>query len=692
MAALESLDIQLFRFCNQTLSNGLFDVLMPLLSWDLAFPVLILLVADLLIWKGGARGRLCMVFLVVAIALADTCALIRCGASGSMPLAHATNWCAAATVCLWFYRRSLQFMLPLAVAVSFSRIYNGVHYLSDVLVGALLGMRSAAAGLWLLKTTWQAIGQRWLPFWHVRLRSVLRPEVQPSFAGLQPYRAAADAQWVRLGYVLIAALLVFRLVYIAGDTIELSEDEAYQWLWSKHLALSYYSKPPLIAYTQFLGTALWGDTEFGVRFFSPVIAAALSVLMLRFLACQGHVRAGFWLVPLAATTPLLAVGSILMTIDPLSVLFWTAAMVSGWEAVQRDSTRHWLWTGLWMGLGFLSKYTALFQWLCWIVFFALWKPARVQLRRPGPWLALLVNLVCTLPVIIWNAQHGWITATHLYERGGLDAAWQPTLRFLGEFLGVEAGVLNPVFFVAMLWAMIAFWRSQRRDPLALFLFSMGAPLFLGYTIYTLRAHVLPNWIAPAVVPLFCLMALHWNVRERAGARVVKGWLAAGLVLGLVAVVVLHDTDLVQKVAGQNLPVNLDPLRRVRGWKEGAAVVAKARTRLLAEGKPVFLIGDQYGVTGLLSFYLPEAKAGVPDHPLVYFRSTDRPINQFYFWPGYTNRTGQNAIYVRDTKRKFQVPPRLLAEFASVEDFGLFEVRYRGRVLRQLQLFACRDLR
>jgi 4-amino-4-deoxy-L-arabinose transferase-like glycosyltransferase len=537
-----------------------------------------------------------------------------------------------------------------------------------------------------------SIGRRWLPLWHARLRSVLRPEVQPSFTGLQPYRAAADAQWVWLGYVLIAALLVFRLVYIAGDTIELSEDEAYQWLWSKHLALSYYSKPPLIAYTQFLGTALWGDTEFGVRFFSPVIAATLSVLMLRFLACQGHVRAGFWLVPLAATTPLLAVGSILMTIDPLSVLFWTAAMVSGWEAVQRDSTRHWLWTGLWMGLGFLSKYTALFQWLCWIVFFALWKPARVQLRRPGPWLALLVNLVCTLPVIIWNAQHGWITATHLYERGGLDAAWQPTLRFLGEFLGVEAGVLNPVFFVAMLWAMIAFWRSQRRDPLALFLFSMGAPLFLGYTIYTLRAHVLPNWIAPAVVPLFCLMALHWNARERAGARVIKGWLAAGLVLGLVAVVVLHDTDLVQKVAGQNLPVNLDPLRRVRGWKEGAAVVAQARTRLLAEGKPVFLIGDHYGVTGLLSFYLPEAKADVPDHPLVYFRSTDRPINQFYFWPGYTNRTGQNAIYVRDTKRKFQVPPRLLTEFASVEDLGLFEVRYRGRVLRQLQLFACRDLR
>src|ERR1039457_7563270 len=56
----------------------------------------------------------------------------------------------------------------------------------------------------------------------------------------------------------------------------------YQWLWSKHLALSYYSKPPIIAYLQFLGTHIWGDTEFGVRFFFPVIGALLLVLLFLF--------------------------------------------------------------------------------------------------------------------------------------------------------------------------------------------------------------------------------------------------------------------------------------------------------------------------------------------------------------------------------------------------------------------------
>ena len=91
-------------------------------------------------------------------------------------------------------------------------------------------------------------------------------------------------EWLRLGYLLIFIMLIARWFYLASGIIELSEDEAYQWLWSKHLALSYYSKPPGIALIQFAGTSLFGDTAFGVRFFSPLFAAIVSVMMLRFMA------------------------------------------------------------------------------------------------------------------------------------------------------------------------------------------------------------------------------------------------------------------------------------------------------------------------------------------------------------------------------------------------------------------------
>src|SRR5205807_9612532 len=128
----------------------------------------------------------------------------------------------------------------------------------------------------------------------------------------------------------------------------------------------------------------------------------------------------------------------------------------------------------------------------------------------------------------------------------------------------------------------------------------------------------------------------------------------------------------------------NPLRQVRAWPETARVVGEARAKLLSEGRPVFIICGHYGMTGELSFYLPEAKAGVPDHPLVYFQSSEVPLNQFFFWPCYRNRKGENAIYVTETDVAGPPPEVLRREFAQVKDLGLKEILYRGQVFRRLQ--------
>lgn len=714
MSGLESLDLALFHFFNTTLSNPLFDVIMPAFSGNVLFVPALGMLAAALIWKGGARGRVCLLFLVLAVLVGDgvICSalkksahrerpchaaagarvLVGCGhTNNSMPSSHAANWFAATVVMFRFYRRSLWFMLPLAGVIAVSRVYNGVHYPADVAVGAILGAAYAAGLICGVNLLWKAAGPRWFPFWHARLPSLTTPRGREE-AVVPANPATLEQHWLRLGHVLIAVLLLARLGYLAAGKIELSEDEAYQWLWSKHLALSYYSKPPLIAVAQFLGTTLWGDHEFGVRFFSPVIAAALSLMLLRFMAREVNVRAGFWLVLIATATPLLSGGAILMTVDPLSVLFWTAAMLSGWQAVKHDSTRHWAWTGLWMGLGFLSKYTGLFQWLAWAVFLLLWKPARPQLRRPGPYLALGINLLCALPVLAWNAQHDWITMTHLGERGGLSRDWSFTLRHLFEFLGAEIGLLNPVFFAAGAWAAVAFWKRERRNPLMVYLFSMGAPLFLFHLLFSFRSRVLPNWIAPAVLPLLCLMTAYWHAQWPRRSQALRIWLGIGVGLGLATVVLAHETNLLTKIAGVRPPPRLDPLRRVRAWKETARVVGEARRQLLSEGKPVYIIGGHYGITSLVTFYLPEAKAAASREPIVFCRSYDVPKNQFHFWPGYDGYKGANAIYVQEVKRPEPPPERLLKEFGSVVDLGVREVYYGNRVFHLIQLYECRDLR
>jgi 4-amino-4-deoxy-L-arabinose transferase-like glycosyltransferase/membrane-associated phospholipid phosphatase len=719
MSWLESLDASLFRLLNITLSHPALDQVMRIFGVTPPFVCILLGVAVWIAVKGGVRGRLFVAFTVCILLLGETGIgmlkhwiarprpsygvpeahlLVGKGQYDSMPSSHTSIWFALTVLAARFYPKSWKWLLPLACLVGYSRIYLGAHYPGDVLAGAVLGAGYAAAGLRALEWLWIKVAPKWFPLWQQRLPSLLdpkrlRPEHFERPGSLSASPETVTVTWLRAGYLLIAAVTLAKLVYIAMGRIELSEDEAYQWLWSKHLALSYFSKPPLIAYTQFLGTSLWGDTELGVRFFSPVIAAVMGVLILRFMAREVDARAGFWLLVVLQCLPLLAVGSTLMTVDPLLVLFWTAAMILGWRAAQPEGTAaQWAWAGLWLGLGFLSKYTALYQVVCWALFFVLWPPARVHLRKPGPYLALLILACSSLPVLVWNAGHGWITLEHVAGNAQLSRPWKPTLKYGYDFLGSELGLLNPVFLPAALWAGFAFWKRNRHRPLWVFFFCMGMPVFLGHFIYTFHSRVQPNWIAPAVLPMFSLMMVYWRDRWLDGFRWAKDGLVAGIIIGGLTVLVLHETRLVAKVTGQNLPSALDPLRRVRAWSQTARQVRLARQKLKEEGPEVFLIGGHYGLTSLLTFYTPEARAALHSNPLVYYETSETPKNQFYFWPGYTStRRGQNALFVEEVDRAKPPSKTLEREFKSVTDLGTFEVKYKGQTLHLIQMFACRDL-
>src|SRR5262249_38627145 len=149
----------------------------------------------------------------------------------------------------------------------------------------------------------------------------------------------------------------------------------------------------------------------------------------------------FLLLVILSCVPLMGIGTILMTIDPPLVMFWMLSLVAGWHAVQANGKIwHWLLAGLVARLGFLCKYNAAYLIVCWALFFALWKPARLHLRKPGPYLALLMIALCTIPVIIWNSQHGWITAHHVADNAALKKGWQPKI---AEFTGIEFAMLNP---------------------------------------------------------------------------------------------------------------------------------------------------------------------------------------------------------------------------------------------------------
>src|SRR6478735_3752394 len=88
--------------------------------------------------------------------------------------------------------------------------------------------------------------------------------------------AARNMSTTRAVWLFVAALTAIRLSLLAAT--DLSFDEAHYWMWSERLAPAYFSKGPGIAFAIRASTALFGANEFGVRFFSPVLAAATSLL------------------------------------------------------------------------------------------------------------------------------------------------------------------------------------------------------------------------------------------------------------------------------------------------------------------------------------------------------------------------------------------------------------------------------
>jgi undecaprenyl-diphosphatase len=174
---LQQLDTLCFYFFNRTIQNSFFDVLMPWIT-DLnkQRPVLavVAILLGTLAYRGGRKERVAVFVLVVAVAISDhmnssivkyllerprPChvltnvhLLVGCGSGYSFPSSHAVNNFCGAIVLAFFFQKAARWLFLFAATVAFSRVYVGVHYPSDVLAGAVIGLACGltAIGLFLL--------------------------------------------------------------------------------------------------------------------------------------------------------------------------------------------------------------------------------------------------------------------------------------------------------------------------------------------------------------------------------------------------------------------------------------------------------------------------------------------------------------------------------------------------------------
>src|SRR5438128_7012155 len=215
-----------------------------------------------------------------------------------------------------------------------------------------------------------------------------------------------DGRFVRNTSLVILALVALRLV--AAAWTPLTFDEAYYWMWSKHLAGGYYDHPPMVAVVIRLGTLIAGDTEFGVRLVSILLVLPVSWAIYQAGAILfGSRRVAASSAILLSITLMAAVGTMIVTPDAPLLVASSLLLFALAKVLHTGQGVWWLAVGAAAGCALLSKYTALFFGPAILIWLVAVPKLRHWLISPWLYFGRLVALLLFAPVILWNADHHW---------------------------------------------------------------------------------------------------------------------------------------------------------------------------------------------------------------------------------------------------------------------------------------------
>jgi 4-amino-4-deoxy-L-arabinose transferase-like glycosyltransferase len=466
---------------------------------------------------------------------------------------------------------------------------------------------------------------------------------------------------------LIALLTCMRVVY--ASVIDLRTDEAYYWTFSKENVLCFLDHPPMIAWFIRFGTAIFGDTNFGVRFAGLVAMLASQLLLADIVRRVTHdIRAVILAVLMMEAA--LYYGLLMAKVAPdIAMIPFALAMI--WALVRLAESgdgRWWLAAGVFGGCALLSKFTVVMLLPAVAAFMLVPDWRRRWLLSPYPWLAVLIAALLFSPVLIWNAQHDWASFKFQFVRAA--ATHEFSLSRIGEFLGLQLGQVGPVLLpVVLSGAVLTAWRGYRKGDAVAILLSTCVLVPFGYFFWksmTLRiGDTWPMFLWPAG---FAAAAINIAMLPRESwpdwmIRSTLFWARTAIASGLVLVILVF---LYSVAAPWNLIGRTDPI----GGEAGYAEVASRAEAAMKETGASWIATTDYRTYAMLRWHLKDRV------PVIQINERARFLG--FHDPGIDLIKGHTGLYVaRDPD---DAAPLWSSTSAVFEPVARIDRSWRGMVM------------
>lgn len=387
-------------------------------------------------------------------------------------------------------------------------------------------------------------------------------------------------------YTLWLVLFCSAVRLLLAAIVELGNDEAYYWLYTRHLQWNYFDHPPMVALMGRLFT-LNGALEHYEIFIrlGSIVGAALSTFFIYRATALFHSEKAGWYAAVLYNTSFYAsmVAGMLIMPDSPQMIFWTLSLWMLARITHKSNDRTaWLLFGLSAGLCIMSKVHGAFLWSGLGLYILLHK--RAWLKLPQLYFALLITLAIVSPILFWNASNDFVTYRFHSERVVVMGRGLNGATFFVEIMG-QFFFNNPVNVVLTALALTAGWRLVQQQSAALLLMWIGLPLIVLLLFLSLFRTVYPHWSGPAYVSLIPVAAIFLAKKYKAAAM--PGWLrwsmGALLVFSLAWPLLLRHYPgtwgSLKKATMGSGDVSLDRY----GWEESGAAFGAYYRQLVSNG-------------------------------------------------------------------------------------------------------------
>jgi len=474
--------------------------------------------------------------------------------------------------------------------------------------------------------------------------------------------------------VLILTTFLARLLFAAS--LGLGIDESYMVAAGRKLQLSYFDHPP-IAWWMAWGIAHLTGSESAIVVRLPFIAlfALTTFLIYRVTAALFNAEAGLWAAVVLNAAPVLGItaGTWVLPDGPLfaALLGTTACLITALRSQGRAAWAWWLASGACAGLALCSKYSAVLTLLGVVVFLVTEPTGRRWLGQPHPYLAGAVAFVIFLPVLIWNARHGWISFAFQGGRaGGSVHPFGPMLAIAGQ-----AAFLLPWIWAPLVWCGFLALRRGPANPEHWLLVCLAAPPILVFTVAALWGNALFHWAAPGYLMLLPLLG-DAIARRRQASRLVRIWLGATATFVALGVIFVASEVRFNWLPGliEDFPVGRDPSLDVVDW---TSLRAELESRGLLD-RPGFVVATlKWHEAGKIDYALGGRI------PVICLGSDAR---QYGLITRPDDYAGADVLIVAPRRSFAQISGQFRFRFDSIEPIAPATVTHAGSRAMELPLF------